>query len=100
MTRQYFVDNSGRNLSWCRPYKLAKGDKQLIVAVNEGEIVGVSQGAEADALQTIADTFDVPMLDRFGDLFNYNDYNSIDYSELGCSSCPWFKTCKAMDEDE
>lgn len=108
-TRQYFLDHPSGNLSWCRPYRLTVEDKTLTVAVNEGKIVGISPEPDNfdnkdynnSALLAIADTFNVPKPDSFGDLFNYNDYNAIDSGteELGCCNCPFFLNCDAINDD-
>ena len=91
--RDYMID-SNENLSWCKPLSFDGGS--VIIARNEGEIVGIRADGEdldvtPESIRAIALRLD-PESD--------GDIDSVDAArrELPCRSCPWFAACSAMDD--
>lgn len=91
--RDYMIDSS-ENLGWCKPIAFDGGS--IIIAQNEGEIVGIRADSEdldatPENIRAIALRIDP---DCDGDL----DLADAVCRELPCRSCPWFDACSAMDE--
>ena len=91
--RDYMIDSS-ENLGWCKPLSFNGGS--IIIARNEGEIVGIRAdgedlGATPENIRTIALRIDP---DCDGDI----DLVDAACRELPCRSCPWFDACCAMDD--
>lgn len=96
--RRKMMIESGKNLSWCKPYTTENG--RVSFAICEGKICGL----RIDGLDHPAES-DIPMAARIAnsDYDLYDGWSAthvlIDCSkELGCCECPWFDTCEAMDD--
>lgn len=100
--RERMIKNGG-NLSWCVPYRVTtKGGDVIIIAENEGNIVGCQiNGRDVDGMtwERIA-----RMVNPDYDLYSgWEDrhiaHDDVPWEELECRSCPWFDVCDAMDEE-
>lgn len=79
--RDYMIDST-ENLGWCRPLSFDGGN--IVIARNEGEIVGVRVDGED--------------LDTTQENIHAIAHRLDSGRELPCRECPWFSTCCAMDE--
>jgi hypothetical protein len=97
------IMESGENLSWCKPMTLTYREREATVAVNEGDVVGLlldgKDVRKHDLFNRLVEYLGIKGASSISDLFNYTwDNDEVDSAEMGCSDCPWFKTCEAMDE--
>lgn len=104
MAYRDMMRENNENLGWCKP--LAWKDGKVILAINEGTVVGIQINGE-DA-HTTPENIKV-VAQWINDM--YNDYSGLDDThiildcedeaeELPCRLCPWFGTCDAMDEED
>jgi len=92
------VMKPGENLTWCKPEEFTANGKKVVLAINEGNIVGVQlDGKDSDNydLSAVAHYLGVTDIDSLSDLY-YAE--GVDSYTLGCSDCPWFDICDAMSE--
>ena len=94
--KEQMIEN-GENLSWCKPYV---GDRVSIVMC-EGKVASLMiDDSEVDVT--------MENLVRAAKIVNpnYDDYDGWsaehillegNLDEVGCSECPWFNICDAMD---
>ena len=102
----YMRDNPDENLDWCKPY--ISDDGRYAIAINEGEIieaitpdghlpVGHLSPLTEDEIEKLARE-----IDHDYDLYDgWNDTEIIlnKLHETGCSSCPFFGKCDAMQQE-
>lgn len=99
--RKMMMDN-GENLCWCKP--LSYQDGKVILAVNEGEIVGLRiDGTDvkinADSVRRVAKMVN-PDYDLYDGWDEMHIIQEAPHEELGCCNCPWFGICDAMDNPD
>jgi len=100
-TYRNIMEKDGGNLSWCKPVRFTRGGATVIVAQNEGAIVGLDVNGQDvtlgndNLIKSVADALELNV-DKLSDLYDYS-WEGLDIDELSCRQCPWFKTCEAMD---
>ena len=100
--RKMMIEQGG-NLGWCKP--ISYNDGGVILALNEGQIVGLQMdGADLDkidnaTLETVARRVNPDYADYSGWSLQHIilDANG---EELPCCRCPWFGVCDAMDDPD
>lgn len=99
MTYRDYMKENGGNLSWCKPYRNTKENVYLVL--NESRVISVSVNGKEVSTDYIKE-----LAQRLG---VYNQYEEWDdtyilledgWEEMGCSECPWFDRCEAMDDNE
>ena len=104
MTVREYMQETGGNLSWCKPY--FSGDGESAVAINEGEPVGVLIDGADVAPREISKP---ETIRRLAQAVNaqyalYSGWDDLHIAleamhEGDCCECPWFGLCDAMDGD-
>lgn len=90
------------NLDWCRPESYL--DDRVILAINEGTVVGINIDGADEAITPDAIRRVARMVNEDYDLYKgWDDVHIIQcaaHEELPCHRCPWFEDCDAMDEED
>lgn len=100
-TREIMIEN-GQNVSWCKPLKHRTEDIFLIVT--EGEISGIRiNGKDENVTPEIITELAKKLNESHDEYEGWSDTHILldaDFEELGCSDCPYFDICEAMDDVE
>ena len=100
-TREIMIEN-GQNVSWCKPLKHRTEDIFLILT--EGEISGIRiNGKDENVTPEIITELAKKLNESYDDYDGWSDTHILlaaDFEELGCSKCPYFDICEAMNDAE
>lgn len=99
--RKKMIEN-GENLGWCKPLSFLDG--KVILAVNEGEVVGLRiDGTDvkinAESVHRVAEMVN-PCYDLYSGWDDMHIIAEAPHKELGCCDCPWFGICDAMENPD
>lgn len=93
---------NGQNVSWCKPLKHRTED--ILLIVNEGEISGIRiNEKDENVTPEIITELAKKLNESYDEYEGWSDTHILldaDFEELGCSNCPYFDICEAMDDVE
>lgn len=103
--RDYMIDHSTEDLSWCKPYEDKTGDYRLVMYEGEPSSIATPERIAFRYDGTLTDE----LLEAFARAVNpdyetYQGYTDLEIAlgtmhPVGCASCPHFDECGAMGEE-
>lgn len=100
-TREIMIEN-GQNIDWCKP--LRHRTENIIIVLMGGEIIQIRINEEdKDVTPEIITELAKKLNESYDEYEGWSDTHILldaDFEELGCSDCPYFDICEAMDDVE